>query len=141
MTTGDISTYSGLRLLPAVLVLLDVDSDPVAARAVSVVPVERRDATSTWIEDEVTIDWTRLQDPRRSATATRLAAIARSMLDGTPVDLSEIVHFGHGTYALLMRALAATWPDPPVSIDKLTDAGWRELDSDDFLRRLGAEED
>jgi len=81
MTTGDISTYSGLRLLPAVLVLLDVDNDPAADRAVNVVPAERRGATSTRIEDEVTIDWTRLQNPRRSANATRLAAIAHDAGD------------------------------------------------------------
>jgi hypothetical protein len=99
MTASDTSTYSGLRLLPAVLALLDVNNDPAAARAVTVVAVERRDATSTSAEDEVAIDWTRLQDPRRSATSVRLA-IARSMVDGAPVDLSEIVHFGHSRVTL-----------------------------------------
>ena len=61
------SVYNGLKLLPAVLVLLDVDEDPVARQAVRVVPVQRS-GTPPWTEDEVTIDWERLQDPRRSST-------------------------------------------------------------------------
>ena len=117
--------------------LLDVEHDPVARAAVTIAPVERHDGSESWVEDEVTIDWIRLQDARHGSTATRLTAFARSMLEGTPVDLSEIVHFGHRTYSLLMRALATTWPDPPPTIDALLGAGWREVDPSDFRRRLG----
>ena len=125
------SVYSGLRLLPAALVLLDVDEDPVARQAVRIETVERS-GTPPWTEDEVTIDWERLQDARRGSTALRMTAIARSMLD----DLRDLVHFGHGAYARLMRALATVWPDPPPSIEQLLGAGWREVDPGDFLGRL-----
>lgn len=54
---SDVRTYSGLRLLPAALALLDVDSDPVARAAVSVQPIERRGRSGSWAEDDVTIDW------------------------------------------------------------------------------------
>jgi hypothetical protein len=131
------SVYSGLKLLPAVLVLLDVHEDPVARQAVRVMPVQRS-GTPPWTENEVTIDWERLQDPRRSSTALRMTAIARSMLDDAPVDLRELVRFGHAAHARLMRALATVWPDPPPSIAQLLDAGWREVDPDDVRRGLGA---
>ena len=128
------SVYSGLKLLPAALVLLDVDEDPVARQAVRVERVQRS-GTPPWAEDEVTIDWERLQDARRGSTALRMTAIARSMLDDAPVDLRELVHFGHGAYARLMRALATVWPDPPPSIEQLLGAGWREVTPDEFRRR------
>jgi hypothetical protein len=89
----------------------------------------------SWAEDEVTIDWSRLTDPRRSSTAMRLAALARSMLDGTPVDMREIDSFDHGTFAHFMRALAVAWPDPPPSIEEMQQQGWRELTSEEFRRR------
>lgn len=138
MSHNDVSAYSGLRLIPAALALLDLEHDGVARAAVTVEPVERRSRSGAWTEDEVTIGWTRLNDPRRSSTARRLAAFARSMLDGTPVDLREIDYFGHGTSAHLMRALAVAWPDPPPSIEELLAGGeWRELGGDEFRRRGG----
>jgi hypothetical protein len=128
------SVYSGLKLLPAALVLLDVDEDPVARQAVRIETVQRS-GTPPWTADEVTIDWERLQDARRRSTALRMTAIARSMLDDAPVDLRELVHFGHGANARLMRALATVWPDPPPSIEQLLGAGWREVTPDEFRRR------
>jgi hypothetical protein len=90
MSADDVRSCSGLRLLPATVILLNVDEDPVAQRAVTVEPVERVGAGECcWTEDEVTINWTRLEDPRRSSTALRLTAFARSMLDGTPSTLAK----------------------------------------------------
>lgn len=141
MTERDVRTYSGLRLIPAALAMLDVDNDPVARAAVTVEPVERRGGPSgSWTEDEVTIDWTRLSDPRRSSTAHRLTAFARSMLDGIPVDMREIDYFRHGTFAHFMRALAVAWPDPPPSIDELKQDGWREITGGEFRRRAAADD-
>ncbi|MBS0592046.1 MAG: hypothetical protein JSR84_01105 [Proteobacteria bacterium] len=137
MNADDIRTYSGLRLLPAAVILLNVDQDAGARRWVTIEPVERAGSGGrTWMEDEVTVNWTRLEDPRRSSTALRLTAFARSMLDGTPVDVREIDHFPHDAYALFMRALATAWPDPPPSIDQLLASGWRELTADEFRRRI-----
>jgi hypothetical protein len=105
MTDHDVRTYSGVRLTPAALAMLDVDQDPVARAAVTVEPVERRGGPSgSWTEDEITIDWTRRTNPQRSSTAHRLTAFAPSKLDGIPVDMREIDHFGHGTFAHFMRA-------------------------------------
>lgn len=137
MSESDVRTYSGLRLISAALAMIDVDQDPVARTAVTIEQVEQHGFDGrSWIEDEVTIDWARLSDPRRSSTSLRLAAFARSMLDGTPVDMRAIDHFGHGTFAHFMRALALAWPDPPPSIDKL-EQGWREITGDEFRRRAG----
>lgn len=141
MTENDVRTYSGLRLIPAALAMLDVDQDPVARAAVTVEPVERRGASGSWTEDEVTVDWTRLTNPQRSSTALRLAAFARSMLDGIPVDMREIDYFGHGTFAHFMRALAVAWPDPPPSIEEMKQQGWREITGDEFRRRTDAGDD
>jgi hypothetical protein len=141
MSDNDVRTYSGLRLIPAALALLDREHDGVARAAVTVEPVERHGSSGTWTEDEVTIDWTRLEDGRRSSTALRLTAFARSMLDGTPVDMREIDHFGHGTFAHFMRALAVAWPDPPPPIDELLAGGeWRELSGDEFRRRASGDD-
>lgn len=141
MTERDVRTYSGLRLIPAALAMLDVDQDPVARAAVTIEQVEQHGfGGHTWIEDEVTIDWTRLSDARRSSTAHRLTAFARSMLDGIPVDMREIDHFGHGTFAHFMRALAVAWPDPPPSIDELKEHGWREITGDEFRRRTSGDD-
>ena len=72
------------------------------------------------------------------STALRLTAFARSMLDGTPVDMRALDHFGHGTFAHFMRALAVAWPDPPRPIEELLAGGeWRELGGDEFRRRAG----
>ena len=142
MTDHDVRTYSGLRLIPAALAMLDVDQDPVARAAVTVEQVEQHGVGGrSWIEDEVTIDWTRLSDARRSSTALRLTAFARSMLDGNPVDMREIDHFGHGTFAHFMRALAIAWPDPPPSIEEMKQQGWREITGDEFRRRTDAGDD
>jgi hypothetical protein len=65
----------------------------------------------------------------------RLSAFARSMLDGTPIDMREIDYFGHGTFAHFMRALAVAWPDPPPSIEEMQRQGWRELTGEEFRRR------
>jgi hypothetical protein len=135
MSETDVRTYSGLRVLPAALALLDVEHDPVARAAVTVEPVERRGRSGSWTEDEVTIDWTRLTNPQRSSTAIRLPTFARSMRDGTPVDMREIDHFGHGTFAHFMRALAVAWPDPPPPIEEMQRQGWRELSGEEFRRR------
>jgi hypothetical protein len=141
-TESDVRTYSGLRLIPAALALLDLEHDAVARAAVTVEPVERRSSAGAWTEDEITIDWTRLSDPRRSSTALRLTAFARSMLDGTLVDMREIDYFGHGTFAHFIRALAVAWPDPPPSIEELLAGGeWRELGGDEFRRRAGDDPD
>lgn len=99
--------------------MLNLDDDPTARTAVTIEPVEHHDTSRSWTEDQVTIDWARLTDTRRSSTGIRLAAFARSMLDGTAVDMREIVHFGHGTYAHFMHALAVAWPEPPPSIEEL----------------------
>jgi hypothetical protein len=131
-------TYSGLKLLPAVLVLLDVDEDPVVRQAVRITAVQRS-GTPPWTEDEITIDWERLQDARRGSTALRMTAIARSMLDDAPVDLREIAHFGHGAHARLMHALATVRPDPPPSIEQLLGADWREVTPDEFRRSTRSE--
>ena len=104
MSESDVRTYSGLRLIPAALAMLDVEHDPVARAAVQIRQVERQGGSGSWTEDEVMIDWTRLEDGRRSSSALRLTAFARSMLDGSEVDMREIDHFGHYTFAHFMRA-------------------------------------
>jgi hypothetical protein len=94
MTDHDVRTYSGLRLIPAAVAMLDVDGDPVARAAVTIEQVQREGVGGrSWTDDEVTIDWTQLTNPQRSSTARRLAAFARSMLDGIPVDMREIDYF------------------------------------------------
>jgi hypothetical protein len=141
VSESDVRTYSGLRLIPAALAMLDVDHDPVARAAVTIEQVEQQGLHGdSWIEDEVKIDWTRLADARRSSAALRLTAFARSMLDGTPVDMREIDHFGHGTFAHFMRALAVAWPDPPPSIDELQQQGWREITGEEFRRRAAGDD-
>ena len=109
--------------------------------AVTVEPVERQGSSGSWTEDEVTIDWTQLEDARRSSGALRLTAFARSTLDGIPVDMREIDHFGHGTFAHFMRSLAVAWPDPPSPIDELLAGGeWREFSGDEFRRRASSDD-
>lgn len=118
-----VRTYSGLRLLPAVLIMLDAD-DPVVRAAVKVEKVHRRMAYSCreYIEDQVTVDWDRLLDGRRSRTQITLAGFARSMLEGSEAYLSDLVHFEHGAYEILLRALGSVQPPPQPSIDDILGA-------------------
>ena len=111
---SDLHTYTDLRLLPAALALLDLTGDPQVAPAVKVHPDEQSDAGVT-----ATIDWDLLIGLTMSSDAHARVAIARSLLDGTLVDLSKIADFEPDTYALMMRALTTTWPAPPPQVDEL----------------------
>jgi hypothetical protein len=135
--SDDVQRYSGLKLLPAARKILE-SVNPGAALHVET--VTRHGTTSDWDEDVITVDWGALSNPQRSSTDLRLVAIARSLLDGTPVDLSELSHFTHGSFATLMHALALVWPNPPRPIEEiLGDSEMREITAADFLRGMGHE--
>jgi hypothetical protein len=45
--------------------------------------------------------------------------MARSLLEGDPVNLQGITSLAANTYGLMMRALARCWPEPPPDLDEL----------------------
>jgi hypothetical protein len=134
MSEPDVRTYSGLRVLPAALALLDVEHDPVARAAVTVEPVERRGRSGSWTEDEVTIDWTRLTkppalehgDPAPDVRAIYARRDSRRHARDRPF---------RSRHVRALHALAVAWPDPPPPIEEMQRQGWRELSGEEFRRR------
>jgi hypothetical protein len=106
------SMYSGLKLLPAALEILDLARDPLLPRdAVTIETVERRSARGPWTEPVATIRWDAYRDPGLSTTCQQLARIARSLLDDAPVDLRALAHLDADTGRRLAGALAAAWDE------------------------------
>ena len=127
-------TYSDLRLLPVALALLDPADDPRIATVVEVHPQEESDAGVT-----AKIDWHALAELNLSQSARVRVDLARSLLDGTSVDLSEIVSFGSATYGLMMRALTLAWPAPPPDVEELlAERDLREIDTPTLRRTVVA---
>lgn len=50
MTESDVQTYSGLRLIPAALALLDREHDNLARTAIEIRQVEREGSSGSWTE-------------------------------------------------------------------------------------------
>ena len=106
----DPAVYSGYKLLPAAIALLELVDVP---GALTTEQVRRRGTfgRDDWIETVATIDWQKLEDPRHSSTTGRIAEIARSLLDDRPVDLREITHFTANTADAVLAALAKAWDE------------------------------
>lgn len=88
--------YRGRRLLPAALRLLEIPANhPKLRDAVTIREVADRqteDPRDELLVDELTVDWARVLNPKlQSDGAILLARIARSLLEGEPVDLQRIV--------------------------------------------------
>lgn len=98
----DTGVYSGLKLLPAAIKLLGGAHAPEREAAVTVRRVKRGDGMQ---EDEFTINWTRVMNPRHASTDLQLARMARSLIERTPVDLWDTCHFGPGTWQHVIDAL------------------------------------
>jgi hypothetical protein len=109
MSPQEPAVYSGLKLLPAALEVLELAGIGEPVVVVEQVRHEGRDRS--WTEPSATIDWARAQDARRSTSELTLVAVARSLLDGEPVDLSELSHLGPQTGRRLIGALAAAWDE------------------------------
>jgi hypothetical protein len=95
--------YRGRRLLPAAFRLLEVPPNaPKLRGAVEIREVEDRrteDPRGALLVDELTVDWNRVLDPTlNSDGAILLARIARSLLEGEPVDLRRTIGL-HGDLA------------------------------------------
>lgn len=103
--------YDSLKVLPAAIALLKLATEISPNRAVTVRQQEFGYGNHTFTDDVLTVDWEDLTDPRHADTTLRLAAIARSLLDGTPVDLSKVVHFGDETGRRVVAALALIWDE------------------------------
>lgn len=110
MSAPEVAVYSGLKLLPAALEVLDLagfDEPAVAVRQIT----EELPGGSTITAPQATIDWALVLDGRRSSTETTLGEIARSLLDREPVDLGQLASLGPQTGRRLVGALAAAWDE------------------------------
>lgn len=106
------SVYSGLKLLPAALAILELAHDRLLpADALTIETVQRQTKWNTWTEPVATIRWDAYNDPRLSDTAQRLAKVARSLLDDAPVDLRVLAHLTPQRGRRLAAALATAWDD------------------------------
>ena len=102
---GTRSAYRNVPLLASAMILLE-DADVPGA-------VELRGTMSFWgqVVDEVAvIDWDSLLAESRPPGSRMIASVARSLLEGTPVDLRQIGALSGTEWSRFMRALALAWP-------------------------------
>lgn len=102
--------YCGRRTVPAAMVLLQADiNEPDLRGAVEVRDAQERRGPDPrdWLTvQELVVDWSQVLDPDlRSTDAILLARVARSLLDGEPVDLRRTAGLSGHHAARLAEAM------------------------------------